>query len=84
MESGEGDIAPAFEGLKGPADALYVVADPLVNISRARIHILAMGGRLPAVYNAKEHVEAGGLISFNFSELYWRAADFVDRILRGT
>ena len=79
------DIAPAFEGLKGPTDALYVVADPLVNTNRARIHTLAMGARLPAVYNAREHVEAGGLISYgpNFPELYWRAADFVDRILRG-
>jgi putative ABC transport system substrate-binding protein len=79
------DIAPAFEGLKGPADALYVVADPLVNTNRARIHTLAMGARLPAIYNAVEHVEAGGLMSYgpNFSELYSRAADFVDRILRG-
>jgi putative ABC transport system substrate-binding protein len=79
------DIAPAFEGLKGLTDALYVVADPLVNTSRARIHTLAMGARLPAIYNAREHVEAGGLISYgpNFPDLYWRAADFVDRILRG-
>jgi putative ABC transport system substrate-binding protein len=80
------DIAPAFEGLKGPADALYVVADPLVNTNRARIHSLAMGARLPAIYNASEHVEAGGLISYgpNFPDLYRRAADFVDKILRGT
>ena len=79
------DIAPAFEALKGPADALYVVADPLVNTNRARIHTLAMGARLPAIYNAREHVEAGGLMSYgpNFPELYRRAADFVDRILRG-
>ena len=79
------DIAPAFEALKGRADALYVVADPLVNTNRARIHTLAMGARLPAIYNAREHVEAGGLLSYgpNFPELYRRAADFVDRILRG-
>jgi putative tryptophan/tyrosine transport system substrate-binding protein len=80
------DIAVAFQGLKGGADALYVIADPLVNTNRARIHTLAMGARLPAIYNAKEHVEAGGLISYgpNFADLYRRAADFVDRILRGT
>ena len=79
------DITPAFEALKGRADALYVVADPLVNTSRARIHTLAMGARLPAIYNARDHVEAGGLMSYgpNFPELYRRAADFVDRILRG-
>jgi ABC-type uncharacterized transport system substrate-binding protein len=79
------DIAPAFEGLKGPADAIYVVADPLLNTNRARIHTLAMGGRLPTIYNAREHVEAGGLMSYgpNFPQLYWRAADYVDKILRG-
>jgi putative ABC transport system substrate-binding protein len=79
------DITPAFEALKGGADALYVVADPLVNTNRARIHTLAMGARLPAIYNAKEHVEAGGLMSYgpNFQELYRRAAEFVDKILRG-
>jgi hypothetical protein len=45
--------------LKGGADALYVVGDLLVSTNRARIHTLAMSARLPAVYNAKEHVEAG-------------------------
>jgi putative ABC transport system substrate-binding protein len=79
------DIAPAFEALRGGADALYVVADPLVNTNRARIHTLAMGARLPAIYNAKEHVEAGGLMSYgpNFPDLYRRAAEYVDKILRG-
>jgi ABC-type uncharacterized transport system substrate-binding protein len=79
------DIAPAFEALRGGADTLYVVADPLVNTNRARIHTLAMGARLPAIYNAKEHVEAGGLMSYgpNFPELYRRAAEYVDKILRG-
>jgi len=79
------EIAPAFTGLSGPADALYVVADPLVNTNRARIHTLAMAARVPAIYNAREHVEAGGLISYgpNFPALYARAAEFVDLILRG-
>jgi ABC-type uncharacterized transport system substrate-binding protein len=79
------DIAPAFEALKGGADALYVVADLLVNTNRARIHTLAMGARLPAIYNAKEHVEAGGLMSYgpNYPDLYRRAAAYVDKILRG-
>jgi len=79
------DIAPAFEALKGGADALYVVAGLLVNTNRARIHTLAMGARLPAIYNAKEHVEAGGLMSYgpNFPDLYRRAAEYVDKILRG-
>jgi putative tryptophan/tyrosine transport system substrate-binding protein len=79
------DIAPAFEALKGGADALYVVSDLLVNTNRARTHTLAMGARLPAIYNAKEHVEAGGLMSYgpNYPDLYRRAAEYVDKILRG-
>ena len=79
------DIARAFEGLISSADALYVVADPLVNTYRTQIHTLAMSAKVPAIYNAKEHVEAGGLIGYgpNFTELYRRAASFVDQILRG-
>jgi len=44
-----------------------------------------MGARLPAIYNAKEHVEAGGLVSYgaNYPDLYRRAAEYVDKILRG-
>ena len=74
-----------FERPKGLADALDVVADPLLNTNRARIHTLAVGARLPAIYNASEHVEAGGLISYgpNFLSLYRRAAEYVDKILRG-
>ena len=79
------DIAASFDRLNEPADALYVVADPLMNTNRARIHTLAVGARLPAIYNAREHVEAGGFMSYgpNVPALYSRAADFVDRILRG-
>jgi putative tryptophan/tyrosine transport system substrate-binding protein len=80
------DIAPAFEALKGRTDAVYVVADPLVVTNRARIHTLAMGARLPAIYNSLEYVQAGGLMSYepNFPDLFRRAADHVDKILRGT
>ena len=72
--------------IKGIADALYVVADPLVNTNRAQIHNRAMIAKVPAIYNTREHVEAGGLIAYgpNFVELYRRAASFVDQILRGT
>jgi len=79
------DIWPAFQAFKGRAQVLYVVADPLVNTNRARIHTLEMAAQLPAIYNAREFVEAGGLISYgpNFLELARRAADFVDKILRG-
>jgi putative ABC transport system substrate-binding protein len=80
------DIAPAFEALKGRAEALYVVADPLITSNRLRINILALGARLPTMHSFREHVEAGGLMSYgaNFPDLFRRAAEFVDKILRGT
>jgi ABC-type uncharacterized transport system substrate-binding protein len=79
------DIAPAFESLNGRAEALYVCNDPLVSTNRIRINTLALGMRLPTIYNVREFVEAGGLMSYgpNFLDLYRRAADFVDKILRG-
>jgi putative ABC transport system substrate-binding protein len=79
------DIAPAFEAFKGRAEALYVCNDPLVTTNRIRINTLALGMGLPTMYNVREFVEAGGLMSYgpNFLDLYRRTADFVDRILRG-
>ena len=79
------DIAPAFEALKGRADALYVCSDPLVITNRIRINTLALGARLPTMYGIREYVEAGGLMSYgpNFPDLFRRAADYVDKILRG-
>jgi ABC-type uncharacterized transport system substrate-binding protein len=79
------DIAPGFEALKGRAGALYVASDPLVFTSRARIHTLAMGARLPTVYTFREYVEAGGLLSYgaNMPDLFRRAGNTVDKILRG-
>jgi putative ABC transport system substrate-binding protein len=79
------DIVPAFEGLKGRADALCVLPDPLINTNRLRINILALGARLPTMHSFREYVETGGLMSYgpNLSDLFRRAADFVDKILRG-
>jgi putative ABC transport system substrate-binding protein len=79
------DIAPVFEALKGHTDALYVCPDPLVNTNRIRINTLALGLRLPTMHGFREYVEAGGLMSYgpNFPDLHRRAADFVDKILRG-
>src|SRR5262249_39309458 len=79
------DIAPGFDALKGRAEALYVCTDPLVVTNRARIHTLAMGPRLPTIYNSREYVEAGGLMSYgpNWPHMWSRAADLVDKILHG-
>jgi putative ABC transport system substrate-binding protein len=79
------DIAPAFETLKGRADAIYLCPDPLMNTNRTRINILAVGARLPTIHAVREYVEAGGLISYgpNLPDQFRRAAEFVDKILRG-
>jgi ABC-type uncharacterized transport system substrate-binding protein len=79
------DIAPAIESLKGRADALYVCSDPLFVANRIRINAMALGGRLPTMHGFREQVEAGGLMSYgaDFPDLFRRAADFVDKILRG-
>jgi putative ABC transport system substrate-binding protein len=79
------DIGPAFDALKGRADALYICSDPLVNANRVRINTLALAGRLPTMHGFREYVDAGGLMSYgpNFLDLYRRAAELVDKILRG-
>ena len=79
------DIAPGFDTLKGQAEALYVCTDPLVITNRARIQTSATGARLPTVYNSREYVETGGLMSYgpNFLDQWRRTAEIVDKILRG-
>ena len=80
------DIAPAFEALKGKADALYVVSNALIAANRARIITLAHSARLPTILSYSDYVEAGGLMSYgpNFAGLFRRAADMVNKILHGT
>jgi putative ABC transport system substrate-binding protein len=79
------DITPAFEALKGRADALYVCIDALVNANRIHINTSALGARLPTMHGSRDYVEAGGLISHgpNTPNQFRRAADYVDKILHG-
>jgi putative ABC transport system substrate-binding protein len=79
------DIAPAFEAFIGRVHALYVAGDPLVNTNRIRINSLALGAHLPTMHGYRQYVEAGGLMSYGPStvDAYRRAADYVDKILRG-
>ena len=58
------DIAPAFEALKAQADALYVVGDALIAANRTRIITLSLSARLPTIFNARDYVQAGGLMSY--------------------
>src|SRR5262245_50240811 len=85
IQRGE-EIAPAIEDFKGRAEALYVVGDALMSTHRTRINTLALAARLPSMYPNRASVEAGGLVSYgpNFPELYRRAGNYVDKILRGT
>jgi putative tryptophan/tyrosine transport system substrate-binding protein len=80
-----GAPAAALDALKDRVEALYVVSDPLLTTNRTRVAILAVGARLPTIHGAREHVEAGGLISYgaSFPALFRRGAEYVDKILRG-
>jgi putative tryptophan/tyrosine transport system substrate-binding protein len=81
------DISPAFDAFKSRAQALYVCADALVNANSVRINTLAVGAHLPTMYATRSpFVELGGLAAYgpNNTELFRRAGDYVDKILRGT
>jgi putative ABC transport system substrate-binding protein len=80
------DIVSSFETARGRADALYVCGDPLMFNNRVRINALALGAGLPTMHSLKDHVEAGGLISYgtSFADMFRHAAGHVDKILRGT
>jgi putative ABC transport system substrate-binding protein len=79
------DIAPAFDALKGRADALYVCSSPILTTNRIRVNSLALGVRLPTMCGLREYTVAGGLMSYgpNIPSLFRRAAEYVDKILRG-
>jgi putative tryptophan/tyrosine transport system substrate-binding protein len=70
---------------QGPRSPLYVCGSPLLTTNRIRINTLALGVRLPTVHGFRELTEAGGLMSYgpNFPSLFRRAAEYVDKILRG-
>jgi putative tryptophan/tyrosine transport system substrate-binding protein len=80
------DIVPAFASIKPEADALYVVGNALTTANRTRIITLALGARLPTIFSTRDHVQAGGLMSYgaNYPAQFSRAAELVDKILRGT
>jgi putative ABC transport system substrate-binding protein len=79
------DIPPAFEALKGRADALYVVGESLTSANQVQINSFALAARLPTMLLNIARPETGGLVSYgpNFPSLYRRAGDFADKILRG-
>jgi len=79
------DIAPAIETLKGRAQALYVVGDPLIADNQIQINTLALAARLPTMHGSRSYIASGGLLSYgpNYSDLFRRAGDYIDKILKG-
>jgi putative ABC transport system substrate-binding protein len=72
--------------LKGGAQALYVCGDGLINANRSRINLLAVGARMLTIWPNRYSLEGGGFISYGVdnADLFRRAAEMVDKILRGT
>jgi putative ABC transport system substrate-binding protein len=79
------DIEAAMATLVGQADALYVYSEPLTNANKDKIVKAATAAKIPTIFGFREFVDAGGLISYgpNFIDLFARAAEFTDKILRG-
>ena len=81
------DFESAFARAKREgAQALITIAGPLITTQQRQVLDFAAKNRLPAMYPNSEFVEAGGLMSYgaNYVDLWRRAADFVDKILKGT
>src|SRR5262249_6455677 len=83
--------ADEFEGalssmVRAGVGALWVAPAPLFLIERVRLANVALQHRLPAIFALRDIAHAGGLMSYgaDLDDLYRRAADYVDRILKGT
>jgi len=79
------DIARVFERLNGEVQALYVCPDPLVNANHVQINTLALNLHLPTIHPFRDYLGGAGFISYGADnvDLFRRAADYVDKILRG-
>jgi len=83
---GPSDIEPAFQAARREqAGGLIVLRDVVTVGQTKRIVELALKNRLPTIYNDRDFVDAGGLMSYgpNMSDLFRRAAVYVDKILKG-
>jgi putative ABC transport system substrate-binding protein len=80
------ELDPAMRGFaEQSGQALSVIPGVLFTEQRRLVAELAIGHRLPTILSRKEHVEAGGLMSYgtNYTDMYRRAATYVDKILKG-
>jgi putative ABC transport system substrate-binding protein len=81
------DIGSAYDALAaGGVEVVVVEQSNMLIVSRKQIADAAAAKKLPTVYGYREHVEAGGLISYgvNLNSCFHRAAYYVDKILKGT
>ena len=84
--SGPGEFDRAFAAMANQrVGALFIFGDPMLGVHRARLAVLAVQYRLPSMHTNRLHVEAGGLMCYgpSFSDLWRRAATYVDKILKG-
>jgi putative ABC transport system substrate-binding protein len=80
------ELEQALDGMdRERPDALLILADPLTTSQRLRIVEFAAAERLPAMYEASQFVEAGGLMPYgpNADKIVTRAAIYVDKVLKG-
>jgi putative ABC transport system substrate-binding protein len=79
------DIEPVLASIRGRIEGLYVIGDPLLHANRIRINVFARNAPLPTIYPQREYLVAGGFLSYGptFPDLNRRAADMIDKILRG-
>src|SRR6516165_1183052 len=80
------ELDGAFDAMtRQHADGLLVLSDSFTTLYRARLTELAAKHNLPAIYGHSQYIEAGGLMSYgpSLSDTYGRAAEFVDKILKG-
>ena len=82
----QADFDAAFQTLQASRpDALVVAQEPLMAANNVRVAEFAVEQRLPAIYETRLYTDAGGLMNYGVqsAERYYRAATYVDRILKG-
>lgn len=79
------DIAPAFGAFKDQVGAIYLVENALIDRNRPRLIALALDAKLPVAATSSAFAKAGALVSYgpNYPDMFRRAVEIVDKILRG-
>jgi len=80
-----GALSRVFQQMDGKVQGALVLPDSMLGVHRREIVTLAAKHRLPVIYSFRYYVDAGGLISYgpDLAAQWRRAADYVDKILRG-